>query len=122
MLKERLAIAKKLATEVHEAETAIDQAIAKVGVLMTSLPQAQAQARLSSVASDAVFGHMSAAVAGLLGGRTNMVAVHKELSVMKDKVGLRNVIVGMGDAAKLVPQSASIADADAPAAIQAKVA
>lgn len=121
MLKERLAIAKKLATEVHEAEAAIDIAIAKVGALMVSLPEAQAKAKLSSVASDDVFGHMNAAVAGLLGGRTSIVAVHNELTSIKDKVGLRNVVVGIGDGAKLVPMR-GLTEADAPVAQQAKVA
>ena len=36
MLKERLAVANKLANEVHAAEAAIDNAIAKLGVLVTS--------------------------------------------------------------------------------------
>lgn len=121
MLRERLEIAQKLATEVHEAEAAIDHAIAKLGVLMVSLPEAQARAKLSSVASDDVFSHMSAAVTGLLGGRTSIVAVHNELATMKDKVGLRNVVVGIGDGAKLVPQS-SIADSGAADDRRAKVA
>lgn len=118
MLKERLAIAKKLASEVQEAEAAIDHAIAKVGALMVSLPEAQAKARLSSVASNDVFTHMNATVAGLLGGRTSMVAMHNELASIKDKVGLRNVVVGIGDGAKLVPQFAALETAEP----QAKVA
>lgn len=117
MLKERLEIAKKLASEVHEAEAAIDVAIAKVGALMASMPEAQAKARLSSVASDAAFGHLNAAVAGMIGGRTNIVALHNELASIKDKVGLRNVVVGMGDAGKLLPQPNGLAEADAPAAL-----
>jgi len=121
MLKERLAIAKKLATEVQEAEAAIDNAIAKVGVLMVSLPEAQAKAKLSSVSSDDVFGHMSAAVAGLLGGRTSIVAMHNELASIKDRVGLRNVVVNIGDSVKVVPQLA-VADTDAPVRRSAKVA
>ena len=121
MLKERLEIAQKLAAEVQEAEAAIDNAIAKVGVLMVSLPQAQARAKLSSVASDDVFSHMSAAVAGLFGGRTSIVAVHNELATIKDKVGLRNVVVGIGDGAKLVPQSA-LAETDTALERRAKVA
>ncbi len=122
MLKERLALAHKVAKEVHEAEAAIDNAIAAVGVLMTSLPKAQAAAKLSSVAGDAAFGHLHAAAAGMLGGRTSMVALHNELAVMKDKMGLRNVIVGMGDAGKLLPEFGSVAEADAPVAITTKAA
>jgi len=119
MLKERLEIAKKLASEVHEAEAAIDVAIAKVGALMASMPEAQAKARLSSVASDVAFGHLSAAVAGMLGGRTNIVALHNELASIKDKVGLRNVVVGMGDAGKLLPEPSGLVEADVPVAVAA---
>ena len=36
MLKERLAVANKLANEVHAAEAAIDNAIAKLGVLVST--------------------------------------------------------------------------------------
>jgi len=122
MLKERLAIANKLAKEVHEAEAAIDMAIAKVGTLMASLPQAQADVKLSAVAGDRAFGHLQSAAAGMLGGRTSIVALHNELASIKDKVGLRNMVVGIGDAGKLLPSSGSIAESDAPAASQAKAA
>ena len=122
MLKERLVIANKVAKEVHAAEAAIDSAIAAVGVLMTSLPQAQAAARLSSVAGDAAFGHLHAAATGMLEGRTSMVALHNELAVMKDRIGLRNAIVGMGDAGKLLPEPKGLAEADLPAATLTKAA
>jgi len=122
MLKERLAIATKLAKEVHEAEAAIDLAIVKVGTLMASLPQAQADAKLSAVAADKAFGHLQSAATGMLGGRTSIVALHNELAEIKNKVGLRNVVVGIGDAGKLLPSKASFAEADAPAAVRSKAA
>lgn len=113
MLKERLAVAQKVAREIQDAEAAIDNAIAAVGVLMVSLPQAQAVAKLSSVAGDTAFAHLHAAASGMLGGRTSMVKLHNELATIKDKMGLRNVVVGMGDAGKLLPQKASAIQADA---------
>lgn len=112
MLKERLAIANKLASELHEAEAAIDVAIRKMGTLMASLPEAQASAKLSAVSSDAAFAHLGAAITGMMAGRTNIVALHHELSSIKDKIGLRNIVVGTGDLGKLVPKRASIAEAD----------
>lgn len=122
MLKERLAIANKLAKEVHEAEAAIDLAIAKVGTLMASLPQAQADIKLSAVAGDKAFGHLHSAATGMLGGRTSIVALHNELAEIKNKVGLRNMVVGIGDAGKLLPSNASLAKADAPPAARSKAA
>lgn len=112
MLKERLAMANKLASELHEAEAAIDAAIHKMAALMASLPQAQASAKLSAVSSDAAFSHLGAAITGMLAGRTNIVALHHELSSIKDKIGLRNIVVGTGDLGKLVPKRGSIAEAD----------
>lgn len=120
MRNKRLAIASQLAREVHEAEAAIDQAIAKVGVLMSSLPKAQADTKLSAVAGDKAFGHLHAAASGMLGCRTSMVALHNELTSIKDKVGLRNFVVGIGDAGKLLPPSGSITQIEAPAATRAE--
>lgn len=113
MAKERIVIAKKVATQVHATEAAIDAAIAKLGELVTLLPEAQAAAKLSPVASDASFGYLHLAIAGLFDGRTNMVALHNELSSVKDKMGLRNVVVGNGDLGKLLPNRGRIAEADA---------
>src|SRR3546814_15840840 len=79
MLKERLAIANKVAREVHDAETAIDLAIAKLGILATSLPKAQAAAKLSSVVGDRAFGHLQDAIANSFSGRARLVALHNEL-------------------------------------------
>jgi Zn-dependent alcohol dehydrogenase len=122
MLKERLALANKIASDLHEAEAAIDAAIKKMGTLMVTLPEAQQSAKLSPVASDAAFSHLSAAIHGLMAGRSNMVALHNELNSIKDKVGLRNVIVGTGDLGKLVPKRASLAEADSIVADDVKAA
>lgn len=113
MLKERLAMANKVASELHEAEAALDLAIAKVGVLVTSLPQALAAAKLSAVVGNSAFGHLQGAVAGLFAGRAEVVALHNELASVKDRMGLRNfVVVGTGDLGKLVPGSGSLVEAD----------
>lgn len=106
MLKERLEIARKLAKEVHDAENAIDNAIVKLGVLASSMPEAQATAKLSAVASDGAFGHLQGAIAAMFSGRTSVVALHNELASIKDKVGLKHVVVGYGDAGKLLPPAA----------------
>lgn len=113
MLKERLAMANKVASELHEAEAALDLAIAKMGVLVTSLPEALVAAKLSAVVGNSSFGHLQGAVAGLFAGRAEVVALHNELASVKDRMGLRNfVVVGTGDLGKLVPESGSLVEAD----------
>lgn len=112
MLKERLAIANKIAREVHEAEAAIDNAIVKLGVLAASLPSAQASAKLSSVVGDKAFTHLQGAIAAAFGSRTDLVALHNELDALKSKVGLRNVIVGVGGLAKGVPDTGACLESD----------
>jgi hypothetical protein len=123
MLKERLAIAHQVARQVHEAEAAVDNAIVKLGVLAASLPSAQASAKLSSVVGDKAFLHLQGALAGAFGSRTDLVALHNELDALKAKVGLRNVIVGVGDLAKGVPGTGASLEADeVAAAAQARAA
>lgn len=112
MLKERLAAANKVASELHAAEAAIDAAIQKIGVLMATLPEAQNSAKLSAVVGDAAYSHLSAAISSVMAGRSNMVALHQELANIKDKAGLRNIVVGTGDLGKLVPNRGSIVEAD----------
>lgn len=119
MLKERLAVANQLASDLHAAEAAIDEAIVKMGTLMAAMPQAQANAKLSAVSSDLAFAHLGAAVSAMMAGRTNIVALHHELASMKDKMGLRNIVVGTGGLGKLVPKKASLAESDQAAAEQA---
>ena len=103
MLKERLAAANKIATELAEAEAAIDLAIAKVGALVNSLPSAQAAARLSPVVGDTAYGHIEGTVLSLFKGRSNLVAFHHEMDRIKTHVGLKNFrVVGTGDAVKIL--------------------
>jgi hypothetical protein len=112
MLKERLAIANKVAREIHEAGAAVDIAIAKLGILTASLPEAQAAAKLSSVVGDKAFGHLQGAIANTFAGRANLVALHHELEQVKGRMGLRNLVVGTGDLGKLVPGSGAFLEAD----------
>lgn len=120
MLKERLELANHVAVQLSEVEAAIDNAIAKAGTLMATLPAAQTAAKLSPVVGDTTFGHLGAAVAALYDGRSRMVAVHHELDSVKNHLGLRNFkVVGTGDAGKILPATArndAIGDADEAAA------
>lgn len=122
MLKERLAVANKVASDLHAAEAAIDAAIQKIGILMATLPEAQNTAKLSAVSGDAAYGHLGAAINGMIAGRTSIVALHNELANIKNFVGLRNVVVGTGDMGKMVPNRGSLAEADEIVAVEENVA
>ena len=103
MLKERLAAANKVATDLAEAEAAFDLAIAKMGALVTSLPSAQAAVKLSPVVGDTAYGHIQGAVASLFAARSNLVAFHHEMDGIKNHVGLKNFrVTGAGDAVKVL--------------------
>ena len=122
MLKERLAVANKVASELHAAEAAIDAAIQKIGVLMSTLPEAQNSAKLSAVSGDVAYGHLGAAITGMMAGRSNIVALHNELAHIKNHVGLRNIVVGTGDMGKMVPNRGSLVEADEIVAVEDNVA
>lgn len=112
MLKERIAAANEVADKLHQYEKAIDEAIARAGELVSILPQAQASARLSAVTGDTSFNLLHASVSGLFAGRAQVVALHHELNNVKDRMGLKNRVVGAGDLGKLLPPSGNIAQAD----------
>lgn len=123
MLKERLAAANMVASELAEAEAAVDHAIAKIGKLVNALPAGQAAVNLSPVVGDTAYGHIQDVFASILAGRSKLVAFHHELDRIKNNhTGLRNFrITATGDAVKVLePQGlnddATTASAEAQAA------
>ncbi|ALJ11711.1 hypothetical protein [Sphingopyxis macrogoltabida] len=103
MLKQRLEAANDVARKLVEAERAIENAIAATGVLAGALAQGQAKVGLSAVAADPAYSNLAVSFAGLFQAHANMVALHKELEMIKDAIGLRNFrIEGTGDAAKIL--------------------
>jgi hypothetical protein len=103
MLKKRLAAANGVATKLSDAERAIDAAIAKVGALMTHLPEAQSAANVSPVVGDNAYDDLQAAISSLFATRSRMVAFHHKVDDIRNQMGLRRFrIVGTGDAAKIL--------------------
>jgi hypothetical protein len=109
MLKERLAAANGVAVKLSDAERALDDAIAKVGALMTQLPTAQNVANVSPVVGDNAYAELQAAISSLFTTRSHMVAFHHKIDDIREQMGLRRFrIVGTGDAAKILePQRAN---------------
>lgn len=102
MLKERRDAANSVASQLFAAEAAIDDALAKLGTLVTGLTTARSDARLSLVVGNEAYGHLGEAVTALVNSRSSVVALHHELDEVKNGIGLRNIkIVGTGDAGKI---------------------
>lgn len=117
MLKQRREAATDVATKLHRAETAVDNAIVALGELFTGLPQAQAAANISPVSSDTAITLAGAAIGTLCQSRSTVVQLHNELARVRDGIGLRNLrIVGTGDAAKILKPEGSGKNDDAPVA------
>lgn len=104
MLKDRLEVATDIAAKLADAEMAIDQALIAVGVLTSTLPQAQAAVKLSPVSGEAAFAHLGISLNGILQSRKGMTDLHNELANnIKPGVGLKNMkITAGGDASKIV--------------------
>lgn len=121
MLRERLAAANSVAMKLSDAEQSIDDAIAKVGALMTHLPAAQSAAKVSPVVGDGAYADLQATIDTLFATRANMVAFHHKIDDVRNQMGLRRFrVVGTGDAAKILePQglnddtAASVSDVQA---------
>ncbi|WP_077147685.1 hypothetical protein [Sphingopyxis sp. KK2] len=117
MLKNRRNAATDVATKLHRAETAVDDAIVALGELFTGLPQAQVAAKLSPVSGDAAMTLASAAIGAMCESRANVVQLHHELARVRDGIGLKNFrIVGTGDGVKIKEPQGSSENDDAPAA------
>ena len=121
MLRERRNAANEVAAKLFEAEAAIDKALVALGTLATAMPQAQAEAKLSTVVGNEAYNHLGAAVAALFDGRSRTVALHHALDEVKTGIGLRNFsVVGTGDAGKIMrPQRGNDDAALAPQASEA---
>ena len=96
--------ANKVAEQLFKTEDAIDVAINEMAMMAAVLPSARSEANISAVVGQGAFDRCSGALAALVLARKEM-AVHGELSEVKDQVGLRHVAIGGQD--KPPPNSVS---------------
>lgn len=105
MLKERLAAAHEVASRLERLEIAIDEAIRASADMTAALHSAQSRAKLSPTVGDTAFQNVGQAMTGMLAARTASVALHQELAVIRNRMGLRHRVSAIGDLEKLVPKS-----------------
>ena len=96
MLKQRAAAAQKIATELHEAEEAIDHAIIKLCQLAGTLPTARFETNMSAIVGQDAVTKVTQAVATAGQLRRMVTDAHAALSVTQREVGLGARMFGAG--------------------------
>lgn len=93
----RKILGHKVADQLFAAEAAIDGALSAVAALTALLPNARIEARLSAVVGQGVFDRSSQTIAALTEARRGIVETHRELTGVRDSIGLRAVSFGGED-------------------------
>jgi dGTP triphosphohydrolase len=113
MLKQRVAAAQKIATDLHAAEDAIDQAIIKLAQLASTLPIARIETNMSAVVGQDAVSKVTQAVAAAGQVRQMVTDAHAALSETQRQVGLGERMFGAGmdkPRGQAVPSEAPIAN------------
>lgn len=96
MLKERMVAAEKIATELFEAENAVDQAIIKLAKLAGTLPVARFDTNMSAIVGQDAVAKVTQAVAAAGQVRQMVTDAHQALSETQRQVGLGARMFGAG--------------------------
>lgn len=96
MLKQRVAAAKRIATDLHEAEQAIDEAIIKIARLAATLPAARFDTNMSAIVGQDAVAKVTQAVAIAGNVRQMLTDAHVALSETQKQVGLGARMLGAG--------------------------
>src|SRR5687768_8359487 len=104
MLKERRLAAEQVAGALFEAESAIDEALAKTALLTGVMPQLRKAAGASALIGQDAVERASQAIMALAEARRAIVETHKELSVVQTQIGLGAVRMGGDEGEKPPPQ------------------
>jgi hypothetical protein len=94
MSRTRNIAAQGIVDRLHALERAIDAAIASGGELAMFMPQARMQAHVAAEVGHEALAHATGALSTLVQARGQVVAAHRELSQVKDQLGLRELAVG----------------------------
>jgi len=108
MLNKRRAAAQMVATRLFAAEEAIGEAYARIAELNAVMPQAQAEAGVSTVVGQEAFDGASAMLGTLAVARRQAIETHRAMDATRVQIGLRTVAFGDGlEKPPLFPKGAS---------------
>jgi len=96
MLNERLSAAKKIASELHQAEDAIDEAMIRIAQLAATLPAARRDINMSAIVGQEALAKVAHALAAAGEVRQLLTDAHISLTVTQKQVGLGTRMFGAG--------------------------
>jgi hypothetical protein len=96
MLKERITAAQRIASDLHEAEFAIDDAIVKIARLAATLPTERIETNMSAIVGQDAVAKVTQAVAAAGQVRQMIAEAHQALGETQKQVGLGARMFGAG--------------------------
>ena len=106
MLNQRVSLAKKIASELHGAEDAIDEAMIRIAQLAATLPAARRETNMSAIVGQEAMAKVAQALAAAGEVRQLLTEAHLALTVTQKEVGLGTRMFGAG----VKPASARLVD------------
>ncbi|WP_204992136.1 MULTISPECIES: hypothetical protein [unclassified Sphingopyxis] len=107
MLNERLSAAKKIASELHQAEDAIDETMIRIAQLAATLPTARRDINMSAIVGQEAMAKVANALAAAGEVRQLLTDAHIALTATQKQVGLGTRMFGAG----VKPPEASLVEA-----------
>lgn len=96
MLNERLSAAKKIASELHQAEDAIDETMIRIAQLAAALPAARRDTNMSAIVGQEAVAKVAHALAAAGEVRQLLTDAHIALTATQKQVGLGTRMFGAG--------------------------
>ena len=96
MLNERVSAAKKIASDLHQAEDAIDEAMIRIAQLAATLPTARRDTNMSAIVGQTAMSKVANALAAAGEVRQLLTDAHLALTVTQKEVGLGTRMFGAG--------------------------
>jgi hypothetical protein len=96
MLNERLSAAKKIASELHQAEDAIDETMIRIAHLAASLPTARRDINMSAIVGQEAMSKVAHALAAAGEVRQLLTDAHISLTATQKQIGLGTRMFGAG--------------------------
>lgn len=96
MLNERMSAAKKIASDLHQAEDAIDDTMISIARLAATLPAARRDTNMSAIVGQEAMAKVAQALAAAGEVRQLLTDAHLALSVTQKQVGLGTRMFGAG--------------------------
>lgn len=96
MLNERLNAAKKIASELHQAEDAIDETMIRIAQLAATLPTARREINMSAIVGQEAMAKVAHALAAAGEVRQLLTDAHLALTATQKQIGLGTRMFGAG--------------------------